>query len=208
MAHDPVLCRAGEPSRPVLVWHLEQPMIAIASAPHGGGIGRRHWIVNAQVAADYARTDVEAHLGQIATELGCVGTGVGLLTAAPVEQVTRAAADGVAVFATVGLQHPAWAAAPADADGSTAVGTINVVAFLPVRLTDAALVNAVTTVTEAKSQALVERGVPGTGTASDAVCVLTPDAGPAELFGGPRSIVGAPLARAVHHAIAEGVARQ
>ena len=80
---------------------------------------------------------------------------------------------------------------------------MNVVAFLPVRLSEAALVNAATTITEAKAQALAERCVPGTGTASDAVCVVCPADGDAERFGGPRSRWGAPLARAVHRAVLE-----
>jgi adenosylcobinamide amidohydrolase len=85
------------------------------------------------------------------------------------------------------------------------VGTINIMAVLPVAMTDAALVNAVMTMTEAKTQALVEAGVAGTGTASDAVCVVVPAAGEEELFGGPRSVWGSRLARAVHAAVLQGV---
>jgi adenosylcobinamide amidohydrolase len=84
------------------------------------------------------------------------------------------------------------------------VGTINVLAVVPAALEDAALVNAVVTVTEAKVQALLEVGVDGTGTASDAVCVASVEAGAAEPYGGPRSRWGAPLARAVHRAVLRG----
>ena len=108
-------------------------------------------------------------------------------------------------YATVGLRHPTWAAAPDAPDTSPEVGTINLVVFVPVRCTDAALVNAVMTATEAKTQALVEDGTPGTGTASDAICLLVPPAGPAETFTGPRSPLGAHLARAVHDAVASGL---
>ena len=95
--------------------------------------------------------------------------------------------------------HPTWAAAPAAAHEP--VGTINAVCWLPVRLSQAALVNAVATVAEAKAQALFEAGVPGTGTPTDAVAVLCPPDGPAEPFGGPRSAIGGALARAVHGAV-------
>ena len=78
------------------------------------------------------------------------------------------------------------------------------VAFLPERLSDAALLNALCTATEAKAQALFETGVPGTGTASDALAILCPADGPAHRFGGPRSTWGARLARAVHSAVVEG----
>ena len=70
-------------------------------------------------------------------------------------------------------------------------GTVNVVAFLPVRHSDAALANVLCTITEAKVQALLDGGISGTGTASDAVTVLCPASGPAQPFGGPRSEFGA-----------------
>jgi adenosylcobinamide amidohydrolase len=63
------------------------------------------------------------------------------------------------------------------------------------------LLNALCTATEAKSQALAERQVPGTGTPSDAITVVCPPDEPAEPFCGPRSEWGARLARAVHAAI-------
>ena len=82
---------------------------------------------------------------------------------------------------------------------------------LPIRLTDAALVNAVATVTEAKTQALLDCGVEGTGTATDTVSLVAPAEPPGDLradaslrFGGPRSRWGAPLARAVHRAVVAG----
>lgn len=77
---------------------------------------------------------------------------------------------------------------------------------MPVCLSAAALVGAVITVTEAKTQALLEAGVPGTGTASDAVCILCPQQGPAEPFAGPRAPWGARIARAVHSAVRAGLA--
>ncbi|GIH53404.1 adenosylcobinamide amidohydrolase [Microbispora rosea subsp. aerata] len=83
-------------------------------------------------------------------------------------------------------------------------GTINILVAVPVAFCDAALVNAVMTVTEAKTQALLEAGFPCTGTASDAVCVAVREDGPREAFGGPRSVWGARIARAVHRAVLDG----
>jgi adenosylcobinamide amidohydrolase len=199
-------------ARPMLVWDAGPGWRMISSGSVGGGIGPRAWWLNAGVARDYARTDLRVHLDELAAVAGVTGPGVGMLTAADVRGWTRADDGGVAVAATVGLGVPVLAAAtPERIAGEVvrAVGTINVLAVVPVPLADAALVNAVLTLTEAKTQALVEHGVPGTGTASDAVCIACPagTAGrPAEPFCGPRSFWGARLARAVHAAVGDGTA--
>ena len=109
-----------------------------------------------------------------------------MLTAADVRGHRAATDGGVEVLATVGLGHPTLAAAPDDAGPVSLVGTINLVAVVPERLSDAALVNAVATVTEAKAQALADLGLDATGTATDALLRRsartragpTPSAGP------------------------------
>lgn len=147
--------------------------------------------------------------------------GVGLLTAVDVTGRRCHTDGGAHATATVGVGSPSWAAAPdghlrrehGGPDGATIgwrpgdpppVGTINLVIALPVRLSEAALVNAATTATEAKCQALWEAGVQATGTASDALCVHCPATGTAEPYGGPRSTWGARLARAVHATVLAG----
>jgi adenosylcobinamide amidohydrolase len=191
-------------SWPVLVWRSPVPLRMVASTPHGGGLGLRRWIVNAQVPAAYGRRDPDHHLTKLGVSLGLPGRGVGMLTAADVRRMTTVSDGGVDVAATVGLGHPMWAAAPPEARPASLVGTINLVVLVPERLSDAALVNAVATVTEAKSQALWDQGVSATGTATDAVCIACPDDGRSHAFGGPRSVWGARIARAVHGAITAG----
>ncbi|MCU1483463.1 MAG: hypothetical protein JWN67_209 [Actinomycetia bacterium] len=190
--------------RPVLVWRFDEPRRVASTATVGGGIGERAWLLNAQVPIGYDRVDLEVHVGEIARELGLEGPGVGLLTAAKLSPRGLVLDDGLVASATVGVSKPTWAADVDEAVSAWTPGTINVVVEVPVRLTDAALLNAIVTATEAKSQALFERGVPGTGTASDAVCITCPPAGPAEVFAGPRSPWGARIARAVHAAVLEG----
>lgn len=185
---------------PVLVWRLAEPWLAISSAVLGGGLGERHWVVNATVANGYDRLDPDRHLAEIASTVGLTGPGLGFLTAVDVREVVHRSDHGVDVSVTTGIgAHPTWAAGPAEVPEP--VGTINAVCWLARRLSEAALVNAVATVAEAKAQALAEAGVPGTGTPTDSVAVLCPATGPAEPFGGPRSPVGGALARAVHAAI-------
>ncbi|MFB4274660.1 adenosylcobinamide amidohydrolase [Nonomuraea sp. MTCD27] len=188
-----------------LLWEFGPGWRMISSAMLGGGIGPREWVLNAQVVAGYSRMDPIDHLASLGP---ATGDGVGMMTAASVDRYVRAADGGVEAYATVGLRVPTWAAAPeGHQDPELApirVGTINIVVVSPVAMTDAALVNTVMTVTEAKSQALMETGFAGTGTASDAVCVAVPANGPQEVFGGPRSEWGARMARAVHAAVRRG----
>jgi adenosylcobinamide amidohydrolase len=127
------------------------------------------------------------------------------MTAADVRSYGRAHDGGVESVATAGMGVRGWAASPAEgAGGQPGPGTINIVAALPVALSDAALVNAVATATEAKVQALLEAGYDCSGTPTDAVCVAARRPGGAEglvSFAGPRSVWGARLARAVHGAV-------
>jgi len=199
-------CRAQPDGRDVLTWAADPPVRAIATTVLGGGIGERRWLVNAEVALGYDRPDPAADAAEIGAALGLTGAGVGFLTAARVRDVASAEDAGVRCDATVGISVPTWAAAPDGAWSEWAPGTINLVCWVPAPLSDAALANALVTVTEAKTQALLEAGVPGTGTASDAVAVCCP-AGGTEAYGGPRSVWGARLARAVHAAVAEGTRR-
>jgi len=201
----PELVAPADGHRGLLCWRWEHAPQVLSSAPVGGGWSRPSWLVNLGVPQDYARTDLTAHAEQVSRTLGLTGTGPVLFTAADVSRLCSVEHEGVQVDSTVGVTAPTWAA---DASGGFTAyqpGTINVVVQMPVRLSAAALVNVVVTVTEAKSQALLEAGVPGTGTASDAVAVVCPGQGHAEAFGGPRSRWGARIALGVHASVAAGL---
>ena len=218
----------------VLAWAVPDGWQAISSAAVGGGLVRTRWVVNARVDAAFARTDLEAWAAEVAAGAGLQGSGCALLTAADVSQVAHAHRAGVSAWATVGVTRPTWphdpraAAHPGavpschigrpgdgcdtperhDGSGPPAPGTVNIVVALPVALSPSALVQALGTVTEAKAQVLVSAGVPGTGTASDAVVVLCPAAGSddtGELFAGVRSTWGRRIAHAVHDAVQDGL---
>jgi adenosylcobinamide amidohydrolase len=197
---------------PVAVWRAGPGHRMIASGVVGGGLGERAWVLNAQVPGGYHRMDPAAHIVELAAGLGLDGPGVGLLTAASVNDAAEREDEGVRVAATVGLRVPTWAAAP---PGSADVefgpirrpGTINIIVSVPVPLSDAAYVNAVITATEAKTQALLDAGILATGTASDAIAIAAPVADEQENFAGPRSLWGARIARAVHAAVHAGALR-
>lgn len=228
---EPTLHPAGPGHRGVQVWSLPAGTLALSSAAVGGGPSRPRWVLNTGVARDYRRTDLAAHVDELAHQVGLGGDGIGLFTAAKVDRMRRAWCQGVVVEVTAGLSKPTWAADPgggwnviegspaddpASQDRSGLVapeapprpGTINIVAQLPVALEPGAAVNAVITATEAKTQALLEAGIPGTGTASDAVVILWPERGPACSFAGPRSPWGARLALATREAVADTIAHR
>ncbi|MFK0294947.1 adenosylcobinamide amidohydrolase [Streptomyces sp. NPDC090442] len=188
-----------------LLWSAGPGWRMISSAVLGGGIGARAWVLNAQVSHGYRRTDPARHLSELARGAGVRGDGVGLMTAADVSRYAHAQDGGAEAVATSGISVRGWAAAPAAGTPLPAApGTINIIAALPVALTDAALVNAVATATEAKVQALLDRGYDCSGTPTDAVCVAARQPHPHEqshAFAGPRSLWGARLARAVHDAV-------
>lgn len=213
-----------------LLWRLGPGVRVCSSAILGGGIGVRAWILNAQVPGGYPRLDPDRHLAEIAAAEGLTGPGAGLMTAADVAAYTTGQDGGVTATVTAGLGVRGWAAAPDTATraprppeteasavpfppGPAEVpaapfrpGTVNIVVTLPVALSDAALVNAVATATEAKVQALLDAGLDCSGTPTDAVCVAAPEPGPdgGEPFAGPRSTWGARIARAVHTAVLAG----
>ena len=214
-AVEPVHRATQAAARGVLLWRWPQAVTALSSAAVGGGLGRPGWVLNVGVDSGYARIDLADHAGEVAAALGLAGHGVVLFTAAAVDRFTRRAAEGVTVHATVGVSHPVWAA-PDDAVADHSVtsgedlpepGTINVVIQVPVALSGGAAVNAVITATEAKTQALIEAGIDGTGTATDAIVVVWPSAAEhSERFTGPRSLWGERIARCVHAAVREGLA--
>ncbi|CAN5536016.1 adenosylcobinamide amidohydrolase [soil metagenome] len=218
--------------RGVLVWRWTSPMVVLTSAAVRGGLTECTSLINFGVALDYARIDLETHADEIAAELGLRDTPPALLTAADVSAYGTGRSDGVLASATVGVTKPTWAADPDGGWSPYTPGTINVVVQVPVPLSAAGLVGAVMTVTEAKTQALIEHCVPGTGTASDAVAIacprgdLWPDVGAesgqemgpevgnealpdatssGEVFAGPRSPWGSRMAIATHTAISNGL---
>ncbi|MQA08628.1 MAG: adenosylcobinamide amidohydrolase [Pseudonocardiaceae bacterium] len=189
---------------PVLLWRGVRPWLAVSSAVHGGGIGERDWVLNATVPSGYDRLDPQWHVLELAGSLGVTGQGIGLLTAVDVRKVVTRVDAEVIASVTTGVSHPVWAADDAATVDEAAAGTINAVCWLPVRLSEGALVNAVATVAEAKAQALGDAGIAGTGTCTDATALLCPTDGPAEPYGGPRSKVGSALARAAYAAVRRG----
>jgi adenosylcobinamide amidohydrolase len=179
----------------------------VSSAVLNGGLARVRTWLNLQVPHDYARTDPDVHLAEVA--VGLAAPVVGMLTAADVRGHTTATVGDARAIGTVGIGQP-LAAAGTRPRLVRRVGTINVLVVVAAPLTAAALVGALQTAVEAKAQALSDAGVraanaPGfaTGTATDSICVAAAP-GDGVPFAGPATAVGADVARAVHAVVLEG----
>jgi adenosylcobinamide amidohydrolase len=183
----------------------------LSSAVLNGGFTLADGWLNLQVGHDYARTDPEVHLREAARARGLdPERTIGMLTAADVRAGVLRDRGLAHAVATVGIGQPLAAAGQRPRPIPPRAGTINVLIVVEAALTDAALVTAVQTATEAKAQALADAGVlalnhsgHATGTATDAICIAAP-IGDRVRFAGPSTPVGAAIALAVHSAVRSG----
>jgi adenosylcobinamide hydrolase len=183
----------------------------LSSSVVGGGLRDARTWLNLQVEHGYARMDPEAHLREEMDARGLdPATTLGAMTAADVARATTSEEPGAArAVATVGIGVP-LAAAGRLLRPVPPVNTINLLVLVEAALTDAALVYAVQTATEAKAQALADARIPAenhdgfaTGTATDSICVAARP-GAIEPFAGPMSAAGAAIAHCVHAAVHDG----
>ncbi len=183
------------------VLHLKSdlPLRVASTAPYGGGIRKVRHILSLKVdeSLECQRPERFARARTRGMELDepfvCLLTGVSLDCAkvaareAPDMRAVAVVTAGGRNLCVVGLS-PAW-----NAPGC---GTINIIAIVDARLSDAALLNLLTVTTEAKALALRERGVlteegfPATGTSTDAVVVACTGNGPSQRYGGPLTVPG------------------
>jgi len=202
----------------VLHVHSARPLAIVSSAPCGGGWLVARDVLNAHVSRDYRSDRPEADLRALAARLGVAEPFVGLLTAADVERAGaagRATRDlAVACVATAGLSNATAAGletpweAPALAPDGHGSGTINLIVLADADLTPEAMVNLVSTVTEAKTMTLVERdvrtsaGERASGTSTDTVVVACTGSGPRLRYAGPATLAGHFAAQCVRAALA------
>lgn len=192
------------------------PLATASSALVGGGLAVVDAILNVHVPKGFACADSTAALAAFARRHAVAGPYVGMLTAAWTEKAETATARRGALSAlaitTVGLGNAITAGvSPPAADVSAS--TINTIVIVDGGGDPAALVNALMTVTEVKTLALIEAGVkgadghPATGTSTDAVVVAVTHRGAQQRFGGPISDLGWVVAQAAGTALRRGVAR-
>ena len=192
-----------------------RPLLAVSSAPVGGGVARVRAVINLHVRRDDPCLDPAAMVAAFARRAGVGAPYVGLLTGAWTMRAQQAVAarydiQALAV-ATVGLSNRVAAGLLAGAmRGGPPPSTRSVI--VDAEADAAALVNAV--ITGHRGQGALAgraggadgRGRPVTGTSTDAVVVAATGAGPRARFGGPASEFGWVVARAAGRALEAGIA--
>jgi adenosylcobinamide hydrolase len=197
-----------------VVIQSERSLLAVSSAPVGGGVARVRAVINLHVRKSDPCLDPAAMMEAFARRAGVPAPYVGLLTGAWTDAAQQAAATRYGIealaVATVGLSNRMAAGLLAGAMPGHP-STINAVVVVDAEADPATLVNAVITVTEVKARLLAELGVrdgggqPATGTSTDAVVVAATGTGPRARFGGPASELGWVVARAASQALEAGI---
>lgn len=200
-----------------LIVTFPEPYRVLSWAPLNGGFCQARSILNHQVRTDeYPAEESAAFLVGLARQLAIAEPVVGLMTGVLMERLVRRALHrqdfALECFATVGVSNALAVGDPATYDEKP--GTINVIVAVNQPLTDAALVEAVAIVTEAKTRALSEARVKSTvsdalatGTGTDCVALACPVGAPVFRYCGKHTGLGELVGRAVYEAVTEGLER-
>jgi iron complex transport system ATP-binding protein len=195
----------------------DQWLNVLSSATLGGELRRTRHIINHTVKKGYSSDHPDRELIHLAAKMG-LGEGViGLMTAVDVRRtVVRSEAKGdltVAAVCTAGTSHPCAAGVPVIWDDNSMVtpGTINIVVIIDGSLTEAAMVNAVITATEAKTRAIFQSGTRmpdggiATGTTTDAVVVACNRRGEPLPYAGAATNLGYLIGHTVFQVVEQGL---
>lgn len=193
----------------------------LSSTIMNGGYAETDTVFFYEVPLGYDNSFPEEDMEQQCRRFGIPPHAVGFMTAADIRRVITVCKEefngvqAVAV-ATAGVTNAVYAGErlpqevldllpehvpPCDRNPP---GTINILVAVNVPLHDCGLANALITVTEAKAAALMDTGVDGTGTTSDAVSVACP-IGDGCKYAGTATDVGVAIARAVRSAVGASV---
>ncbi|TWI54632.1 heme ABC transporter ATP-binding protein [Halalkalibacter nanhaiisediminis] len=184
---------------------------ALSSAVLGAGFRWHHAFVNRHVNKDYLADDPVTECKTYLHENGIdANDTLTMMTAARLEDasIIRSGPDAPAILVMIsaGTSNAVDASmAYKLADWKTTVGTINTWVFIEGELPEAAYVQALMTVTEAKVKALHDEGIRdpvsgtlATGTSTDSVMIASAQTGPYYEYAGTITPVGKEIARLVY----------
>ena len=167
---------------------------ALSSGVDGGRRAVKN-ILNIQVPHDFSHDDPKSYIEGVAASMTLEGGYLALLTAVEMKNVRILSDACVTVFVTAGLTNP------------SPFGTINIIIISSETLSEGAIAGTIITATEAKTRALIDKGLEFTGTTSDAVIVAYENNGEGEpiLYSGPATPFGNRVAKLVRLGVKEAL---
>jgi adenosylcobinamide hydrolase len=167
---------------------------ALSSGVDGGRRAVNN-ILNIQVPHNFSHDDPKSYVEGMAASMTLEGGYVALLTAVEMKHVRILSDACVTVFVTAGLTNP------------SSFGTINIIVISSETLSEGAIAGTIVTATEAKTRALIDKGLQFTGTTSDAIVVAYDGTGEGEpiLYSGPATPFGRRVAKLVRLGVKEAL---
>ncbi len=199
-----------------IIIHSDVQLKALSSAVLNGGFIQSQNILNYQVPLNYSHEDPKMDLQHVSEALGLKKPVIGLMTGVNIKNVSikNEISNSISTCAiiTAGLTNPA---AAGDYIPTKDFGTINIIVLIDGNLTDSALVDAVKTITEAKTLVLHDLDVRSpysdhfaTGTTSDAVVVACTGQGRFLEYSGTATQLGYLIANCVKKALRNALQKQ
>lgn len=197
---------------PFLVAEFDQPQAMLSWSLTRPGFVEADSVAWLHVRDDELSLDIDAALFlKNRMEAAGLGEAVQLMTSRDVRHhhLARASSGRIdaACLATVGLGNAGRVGG--EPSGGKAAGTINLLVHVSEPLSQAALVEALSIATEARTAAIIGLdwrvgGRTATGTGTDCIVIAAPRDGAARQFAGLHTDVGAAIGRAVHEAVRRG----
>jgi adenosylcobinamide hydrolase len=200
--------------KPVAIVRLPGRYRVLSSTIMGGGFTETDTLFILEVKMGYDNCRPESDLEEVVQRYSLPEDAVGFMTAADVNRVLTVKRDELngkraIVIATAGVTNAVYAGERLpqeiiDLLPKHVAGTINIIAILDSPVQDCGLAGGFITATEAKSAALLDMKVKGTGTTSDAVAIACPQGG-GDKYCGPATDTGMVMARTIREAVAESI---
>jgi adenosylcobinamide hydrolase len=206
-------------TRDSLIIKFQHPLRVLSSTVLNGGLRRANSILIQHVSRGFTSEDPQADLLKaVARSHLDANMTVGFMTAANPEHFGHSTCESrnirVTVIATAGASNSAKAGERIKRSKNKG-GTVNIIVLTNAKMTDACLVNALQTATEAKTVVFREldvrsanSGDGATGTSTDALMIGTSDEGPICYYAGTATELGRSIATAVGEAVRAAIAKQ
>lgn len=182
----------------------------LSSGVTGAGLGWHSHFINRHVDKNYA---VENHVQDMQMYIESIGYNVsetvGMMTAVKLTNVAHLSYKGddfsLFIVVTAGIGNAVDCTATYNISETKGIGTINTWIFVNAKMTDEALVQAITTATEAKTKALLDLRIEdpmshtiATGTSTDSILIAATQQGAKLPYAGTATCLGRLIGRSIY----------